>query len=114
MAFLNSPLFKLLLTIISIAFTFTIVSALILTILYLPSFLQKKVNLKKSEQIMQDNIEIVERAIFFETSTKLQEFIDDQMNQIRKNAAKLKSLRAESDQREKDIANMEGKGKSDN
>ena len=83
------------------ALTFTLVMFLIMTILYMPAFLQKKVNLKKAENIAQQNLEIVEKATFFETSTEFNELIEKQKDTIRQNAAKIKSQKAELEQSEK-------------
>lgn len=82
---------------------------MIITVLYFPSFLQKKVKLKEAENIAQENLEIVERATFFETNQEFQKIINDQLEDIRANAAKLKSIHAESEQIQKDILNSKGK-----
>lgn len=87
----------------------SVILAIIITLLYLPSFLQKKINLKASEDIMQHNLEIVEEAIFFKTSTKFQEHTDKQLEEIRANEAKLKAQRAEASQRAIDETNAKGK-----
>lgn len=94
--------------IIIAAATFALAMFLIFSILYMPSFLQKKVNLKQAEEIMQHNLEIVEKATFFETSTEFNELINKQMEDIRANSAKLKSLRAEYDQVSRDLQNKKG------
>lgn len=82
---------------------------LIITVLYLPSFLQKKVKLKEAEDIAKENLEIVEKAIFFETSEQFNTLIEQQIEKIRANEAKLKALYAESSQIEKDNLNSKGK-----
>lgn len=91
-----------------IALGFALVMFLIFSILYMPSFLQKKVNLKEAEEIMQHNLEIVEKATFFETSTEFNKLIEKQKADIRANAAKLKSLHAEYDQVTRDLNNKKG------
>lgn len=96
------------LMILIIAGTFALVMFIIFSILYMPSFLQKKVNLKKAEEIMQHNLEIVEKATFFETSQEFNNLIEKQKEQIRANAAKLKSLHAEYDQVSRDLNNKKG------
>lgn len=70
---------------------------LLITILYVPSFFQAKVNLRKSEEILQHNIEVIEKATFFETNQEFNKTIEEQMNTIRGNAAKIKSLNAQID-----------------
>ena len=70
---------------------------LLITILYVPSFLQAKVNLRKSEELLQHNIEVIEKATFFQTNQEFNKIIDDQMATIRGNAAKIKSLNAQID-----------------
>lgn len=87
----------------------SVILAIIITILYLPAFLQKKINLKASEDIRQHNLEIVEKAIFFETSTEFNELIQKQIADIRANEAKLKAQRAEASQRATDETNSKGK-----
>lgn len=84
---------------------FSLTMFIIFSILYMPSFFQKKINLKMAENIMQHNIEIVEKATFFETSTEFNKIIQDQMDTIRGNAAKIKSQDAHLDQIERDIIN---------
>lgn len=54
---------------------------------------------------MQENMEIVEKATFFQTNQDFNKIIDEQMDTIRKNAAKLKALHAEIDQLGKDVSN---------
>ena len=85
--------------------TISITAFFLLSILFMPSFFQKMVNLKRAEHIMQENLEIVEKATFFQTNQDFNKIIDEQMDTIRKNAAKLKSLHAEIDQIGKDISN---------
>lgn len=98
------------LSVLIIAATVALVIFIIVTVLYIPAFLQKKVNLKTAEDILNHNVEIVEKATFFETSQEFNKLIENQMNDIRTNAAKLKSMRAEMDQLDKDITNK-SKGK---
>ena len=92
-----------------VALGFALIMFIVFSILYMPSFLQKKINLKQAEDILQHNIEIVEKATFFETSTEFNKIIEEQMTTIRGNAAKIKSQRAESDQIERDNQNKKGK-----
>lgn len=87
----------------------SVMLAIIITILYLPAFLQKKINLKQAENIMQHNLEIVEKATFFETSTEFNDLIQKQLEQIRGNEVKLKAQRAEASQRAVDESNAKGK-----
>lgn len=61
----------------------------------MPAFLQKKVNLKRSEDILQHNIEIVEKATYFETSQEFNNLIEQQKTIIRNQAAHIKSQKAE-------------------
>ncbi|MDY0277169.1 MAG: hypothetical protein RBQ97_03695 [Acholeplasma sp.] len=93
------------LSVLIIATVVSIVLFLIITVLYLPSFLQKAANLKKSEDILKYNIEIVEKATYFETNQEFNKIIDEQMQTIRSNAAKVKSLNAQIEQLERDINN---------
>ena len=83
------------------------------TVLYFPSFLQKKINLKQAENVMQQNLEIVEKATFFETSTKFNEMIENQMETIRGNAAKIKQQTAIISQQDNDIKNNPDLAKTD-
>ena len=71
----------------------------------------EQVNLKQAEDILNHNVEIVEKATFFETSQEFNKLIENQMNDIRANAAKLKSMRAEMEQLDRDITNKGGKSK---
>lgn len=96
---------KYALIVVIIAITIAVCIFIIFTVLYIPSFLQKKVNLKQAEDIMQHNLEIVEKATFFETSQEFNNIIQEQMTEIRSSAAKLKSLKAEIDQLDKDLDN---------
>ncbi|CDR30203.1 Uncharacterised protein [Acholeplasma oculi] len=76
---------------------------ILMTCLYIPSFFQKIVNLKKAEDILAHNIEIVEKATFFETSTEFNKIIEEQMDKIRSNAAKIKSQDAQIEAQKKEI-----------
>ena len=99
------------LSVLIIAASVALVIFIIVTVLYMPAFLQKKVNLKQAEDILNHNVEIVEKATFFETSQEFNKLIENQMNDIRANAAKLKSMRAEMEQLDRDITNKGGKSK---
>lgn len=78
-----------------------IVAGISLSIFFLASalysfvFLQKKANLKKSKDLIEENRQIVEEATFFAQNKKYQAIIDEQIEQIKKNAAKNKSILAE-------------------
>jgi|GEM_PF-3900629 len=65
-------------------------------------FLQKKANLKKSKDIIEENRQEVEEATFFAKNKKFQAIIEEQLEQIKKNAAKNKSLLAELDDMEEE------------
>lgn len=81
----------------------SVVFFILMTCLYLPSFLQKKVNLKQAEDILAHNIEIVEKATFFETSQEFNKIIEEQMKTIRSNAAKIKSQDAQIEAQKKEL-----------
>lgn len=81
----------------------------IIALLYLPSFFQKKIALKQAENIRQENLEIVERAIFFETSTELTGVVQDLIDDIRKKSAHKKSLEASIESLEKEKLRKETK-----
>jgi predicted Holliday junction resolvase-like endonuclease len=68
--------------------------ALFIFVLYLPSIMQKKINLKEAIEIKEENIQVVEEAIFFKSNSKFQEIINNQMKDIRELSAKKKSLLA--------------------
>ncbi|BCR35556.1 hypothetical protein [Mariniplasma anaerobium] len=76
--------------------------ALFIFILYLPSIMQKKINLKESVDIKEENIQVVEEAIFFKSNSKFQEIIDKQIKDIREMSAKKKSLLASIEDLEKE------------
>lgn len=76
--------------------------ALFIFVLYLPSIMQKKINLKESIDIKEENIQVVEEAIFFKSNSKFQEIIDKQMKDIREMSAKKKSLLASIEDLEKE------------
>jgi predicted Holliday junction resolvase-like endonuclease len=76
--------------------------ALFIFVLYLPSIMQKKINLKEAIEIKEENIQVVEEAIFFKSNSKFQEIINNQMNDIRELSAKKKSLLASLNDLEKE------------
>ena len=89
--------------VVIIALGFSFIAFIAMTILYMPAFLQKKVNLKQAEDILAHNIEIVEKATFFETSEEFNNLIERQKEKIRANAAKIKSQEAQMDQLDKEL-----------
>lgn len=92
-----------------IALGFTTIMFLIMTALFMPAFLQKKINLRRSENILQSNLEIVEKATFFETSSEFNKLIETQKETIRNNAAKIKSQEAQIEVLNKEKSRAESK-----
>lgn len=70
---------------------------LMITAVYSIPYYQKKINLKKSKEIIEENRQKVEDATFFVRNKEYQKVIEEQLDQIRSNAAKIKSLNAEID-----------------
>lgn len=75
---------------------------LIATALYSFVYHQKRANLKKSKDEIAENRQVVEEATFFASNKKYQAIIEEQLEQIKKNAAKNKSLLAELDDLEEE------------
>lgn len=70
------------------------------TAIYSFVYYQKKANLKKSKEIIEENRQIVEDATFFKYNQKYQEIINQQINDIKENSKMVKSLQANIDELE--------------
>ncbi|MEM3713505.1 MAG: hypothetical protein QXM38_03515 [Candidatus Aenigmatarchaeota archaeon] len=62
---------------------------MIVTALYSPVIYYKKLNVKRAKEIMEQNVQVVEEAIFFKSNTKFQEIIDNQLKEIKETAAEI-------------------------
>jgi hypothetical protein len=78
------------LNVLMISFALSLAFALPIFVLYLPPILHKKTRLDTAKQIMEDNIQVVEEAIFFKSNTKFQEIINKQIQEIKDNSSEIK------------------------
>jgi len=88
---------------ISIALSLAV--ALPIFVLYLPPILHKKTRLDTAKQIMEDNIQVVEEAIFFKSNSKFQEIINRQIQEIKDNSTEIKRQKNILDDLVQDIRN---------
>jgi len=76
--------------ILGISFALSLALALPIFVLYLPPILHKRTRLDMAKQIMEENVQVVEEAIFFKSNTKFQDIIDKQIQEIKENSAEIK------------------------
>ncbi|MDY0294742.1 MAG: hypothetical protein RBQ71_02935 [Acholeplasmataceae bacterium] len=76
--------------VLGISLALSLAVALPIIVLYLPPILHKKTRLDTAKQIMEDNIQVVEEAIFFKSNTKFQEIINKQIQEIKDNSSEIK------------------------
>lgn len=75
------------------AFGISLSITLLVTALYSPVIYYKKLNVKRAKEIMEQNVQVVEEAIFFKSNTKFQEIIDKQLAEIKETSAELDKAR---------------------
>jgi len=71
------------------AFGISLSITMIVTALYSPVIYYKKLNVKRAKEIMEQNVQVVEEAIFFKSNSKFQEIIDNQLKEIKETAAEI-------------------------
>ncbi|MEM0173075.1 MAG: hypothetical protein QXI16_01050 [Sulfolobaceae archaeon] len=85
------------------AFGISLSITLLVTALYSPVIYYKKLNVKRAKEIMEQNVQVVEEAIFFKSNTKFQEIIDKQLLEIKENTADLEKARKTLNDLQKEI-----------
>jgi len=77
------------LVIIIWSFSISLSITALVTALYSPVLFQRRLNLKKSKEIIEQNIQVVEEARFFKSNSEFQKIIDDQLAEMKKNKVEI-------------------------
>lgn len=91
------------------AFGISLSITLLVTALYSPVIYYKKLNVKRAKEIMEQNVQVVEEAIFFKSNTKFQEIIDKQLAEIKENTADLEKAKKTLNDLQKEITKVNKK-----
>lgn len=95
-----------------IAFGISLIFFLLVSALYSVVWYQKKANLKKSEEIIEENRQVVEDAQFMYQNKKYTKVIEEQIAQIKELHLEAKKLRAMNEEIEIDKKRNKKSGKS--
>lgn len=68
----------------------TFIISLFIFIIYLPPILHKKTKLELADAIIEQNVQVVEEALFFKSNSKFQEIINQQLEEIKANSLLIK------------------------
>ncbi|MBM7454145.1 lipopolysaccharide export LptBFGC system permease protein LptF [Acholeplasma morum] len=96
---------------IVLAFGISLIFFLLVSALYSVVWYQKKANLKKSEEIIEDNRQVVEDAQFMYQNKKYTKVIEEQIAQIKELHLEAKKLRAANEESELDMKRNKKSGK---
>lgn len=97
---------------IVLAFGISLIFFLLVSALYSVVWYQKKANLKKSEEIIEDNRQVVEDAQFMYQNKKYTKVIEEQIAQIKELHLEAKKLRAMNEEIEIDKKRNKKSGKA--